>query len=144
MAKVTLDLEALPVAGAIGWQKILDALNAINDNTTGVFKDEAIAFTDTTASTSTTTGAIKTAGGLGVAKDIYATNVSATTALKVNNVKVVGAGVAGFVTSAGTAVKDASTINADTITATDGNIQALAKVVKALLDALLAHGLIKA
>ena len=48
----------------------------------------------------------------------------------------------GWTTMAGTAVKNNGAINADTITATDGNIQALAKAVKALMDALIGHKLI--
>jgi hypothetical protein len=40
-----------------------------------------LSLTDTTASTSTTTGAVKIAGGLGVAGDIWAANLRATTAI---------------------------------------------------------------
>lgn len=54
---------------------------------------------------------------------------------------VVGFPQLGFKAIAGTAVPDGSSINASTITATDRNIQALAKHVKALGDAMLAHGL---
>lgn len=61
---------------------------------------------------------------------------------EVDGTQVVTNRVTGFVAMAGAAVKDASTINSSTITATDGNIQALAKYVKALGDALTTHGLI--
>jgi hypothetical protein len=40
-----------------------------------------LSLTDTTASTSTTTGALKIAGGLGVAGDVWAANLRATTAM---------------------------------------------------------------
>lgn len=49
----------------------IGALNkTANDTASGAYQ-----FTNTTASSSTTTGAITIAGGLGVAEDIYATNV---------------------------------------------------------------------
>ena len=56
--------------------------------------------------------------------------------------KVVSARSTGWTTMAGTAVKNNGSINTDLITASDANIQALAKAVKALMDALIAHGLI--
>lgn len=56
--------------------------------------------------------------------------------------KVVGARQTGFQTYAGTARKNASIIDADTVTASDANIRLVAQTVKALFDALLAHGLI--
>lgn len=62
-------------------------------------------------------------------------------AYRVNGFPVVGLPRTGFVAMAGTAQPDASGINAGTITATDANIRALAAHVKALGDALLAHGL---
>lgn len=56
-------------------------------------------------------------------------------------VKVVGQQSTGWVTLSGTAVKSNAAINADTITATNAEIQALAKAVKALYDLVLSHGL---
>lgn len=61
--------------------------------------------------------------------------------LRINGFPVLGLPQVGFVAMAGTAAPDASGINADTITATDSNIQALAAYTKAIGDALMAHGL---
>lgn len=58
--------------------------------------------------------------------------------------QVVAERVTGFTTAAGTANKDASGINVGAITATDGNLQAVAAWVKSLHDAAAAHGLIGA
>jgi len=56
--------------------------------------------------------------------------------------QVLGSRVTGFTTAAGSGNKDASGINTGTITATDGNVQALAAWVKSLHDALASHGII--
>lgn len=66
------------------------------------------------------------------------------TAIQVEGTKVLGSRIAGFVTAAGSANKDASGINVGTITATDANIRALAAWTKAIGDALLSHGIIGA
>lgn len=64
--------------------------------------------------------------------------------VRVNQVQVLGPRVTGFVTSAGTAAKDASAFNVDSFTATDANIRLLGKWVKAIHDALITHGAIGA
>jgi hypothetical protein len=64
--------------------------------------------------------------------------------LTVNGTQVVGARNTGFTTATGSANKDASGINVGTITATDGNIRAVAAWLKAIHDALEGHGLIGA
>lgn len=48
--------------------------------------------------------------------------------------------LAGYKTPAGTALKDGSTINVDTITATDANVRLLGGLIKGLMDASLYHG----
>lgn len=50
----------------------------------------------------------------------------------------------GWTTMAGTAVKNNGGINADTITSSDANMQAMAKALKGVVDALISHGLIGA
>lgn len=62
--------------------------------------------------------------------------------LRINGSQVVGAPVTGFVALAGTGSKDGSGINCDTVVANDANIQAIARVLKAVLDACLSHGLL--
>jgi hypothetical protein len=47
------------------------------------------------------------------------------------------------VTSAGTALLDGSSINADTITADDANLRLVARQLKGVVDALLAHGIVQ-
>ena len=64
--------------------------------------------------------------------------------IKVNAVQVVSDRVTGFTTSSGTANKNASGINVDTITATDANLRAVGAWLKALNDAVATHGLIGA
>lgn len=55
--------------------------------------------------------------------------------------KVVGPRNTGWTTAAGGSNKNAAGINTSTITATDGNMQALANWVKAIADGLIGHGL---
>ena len=50
----------------------------------------------------------------------------------------------GWVTMAGTAAKDNSAVNADSITMSDANLRLVAKAVKGILDALLARGILSA
>ena len=56
--------------------------------------------------------------------------------------QVVGARATGWVAFTGAATTDHSSINTGTITATDGNIQALAQAVNGIQQALTTHGLI--
>lgn len=76
-----------------------------------------------------------TAAGL----DLYAGKV-----MTVDAVQVVGPRVTGFTAVLGTGNKAGASLNTATITATDGNVQALLAYVKALGDAMTAHGLIGA
>lgn len=71
-------------------------------------------------------------------------NLASGKVFKINEVQVLGAGETGWVTSSGTAVKDNSGWDADTITATDANVQALGKAIKGIIDALLEHGILTA
>lgn len=71
--------------------------------------------------------------------DLYAGKV-----MTVDAVQVVGPRVTGFTAVLGTGVKTGASLNTATITATDGNVQALLAYVKALGDAMTAHGLIGA
>jgi hypothetical protein len=57
-------------------------------------------------------------------------------------VQVVTQRQTGYTTAAGTGNKNAGAINVGTITATDGNLQAVAAWVKSIHDALATHGLI--
>jgi hypothetical protein len=98
----------------------------------------AVAIAATTDSTTTTTGALTIAGGLGVAKDFFALNVNATTALKVAGTKVVGAHVTGYSAMTGTPDK-ATAYDTSTVT-----LPQLAGRVAQLQADLTTHGLIGA
>lgn len=69
-------------------------------------------------------------------------NIRTDGVFKVSTLQVVGARNTGWTTAAGSGNKDASGINTGTITATDGNMQAVAAWVKSIHDALATHGLI--
>lgn len=71
-------------------------------------------------------------------------NLATSKVLSVAGTQVVGARQTGWVAFVGAATTDHSGINAGTITATDGNIQALAQAVNGIQTALTAHGLIGA
>jgi len=71
-----------------------------------------------------------------------ALNLASGVALQINSVQVVTTRQTGWVTSQGTATTSQGAINVNTITATDGNLQLVAKWVKGLTDALFVHGLI--
>ncbi|RTL14552.1 MAG: hypothetical protein EKK56_00925 [Flavobacteriaceae bacterium] len=62
--------------------------------------------------------------------------------LAIGNFQVVSTRVLGYVNMAGAENGDASSINTGTITATDANLQGVCRVIKALITALLHHGLI--
>lgn len=61
---------------------------------------------------------------------------------KIAGTQVVGAQIAGYQNSQGTGTSNQSAINSDNITATDPNMQLLAKWLKGITSALLTHGLI--
>lgn len=62
--------------------------------------------------------------------------------LAIGNFQVVSTRVLGYVNMAGSENGDASSINTGTITATDANLQGVCRVIKALITAMLHHGLI--
>jgi len=66
----------------------------------------------------------------------------ATTGFYVGANKVVGARNTGWVTMGGTILEDCSSVNADSVTATDANLRLVARCVKALIDAGITHGFI--
>ncbi|MCE5226133.1 MAG: hypothetical protein LLG05_09795 [Porphyromonadaceae bacterium] len=68
--------------------------------------------------------------------------VNAATEYDIAGTKVLGARNTGWVTMGGTILEDCSSVNADTVTATDANIRLVARCVKALIDAGITHGLI--
>jgi hypothetical protein len=74
--------------------------------------------------------------------DLAASLGISVSAVRVGSNKVVGARNTGWTTAAGTANKNASGINVNTITATDANLREVAAWVKAIHDALASHGLI--
>lgn len=71
-------------------------------------------------------------------------NLASSKVLLVNSVQVVGARVTGWVAPTGAATTNQSAINTGTITATDGNMQALAQWLNGIQTALTTHGLIGA
>jgi hypothetical protein len=89
----------------------------------------------TTPSTSTTTGAIRTAGGIGSQGAVYAGGEVQGTEFRIGGTKVLGARQTGFTLGSGTEAKGA--IDDTTIT-----LQELAQQVIALKAALAAHGII--
>lgn len=75
--------------------------------------------------------------------------VTATTFSLINNSvyrvganQVVGARQTGWTTSSGTATKNQSALNVDTITATDANLRLIGQWLKGVTDGLITHGLI--
>jgi hypothetical protein len=92
---------------------------------------------DTTASTSTTTGALTITGGIGSQGAIYAGAEVQGTEFRVGGTKILGARQTGFTLGGGTEAKGA--IDDTTIT-----LQELAQQVIALKAALAAHGIIGA
>ncbi|RTL14553.1 MAG: hypothetical protein EKK56_00930 [Flavobacteriaceae bacterium] len=73
-----------------------------------------------------------------------AINLASGKVLQVNSVQVVGARATGWVAPTGAATTNQSAINTGTITATDGNVQALAQWINGIQQALTTHGLIGA
>jgi hypothetical protein len=103
------------------------------DITTGV-----ATFNVNVPSTSTTTGTLKVVGGVGVAGSIYAGSVvSATTQFNIGATKILGNRTTGWTAATGTSTK--TTFATSTVT-----LPQLAERVKALIDDLIAHGLIGA
>lgn len=82
------------------------------------------------------------AGSLKANFTATALNLVSGSAYQIDGTQVVQARATGWTNSAGTATQNQGAINADTITATDGNVQLLAKWLKGLTAALITHGLI--
>lgn len=87
---------------------------------------------------------VSVAGTLKLNLTATALNMATGVALQIATVQVVGPRNTGWTTSAGTATKNQGAINADTITATDGNMQLVTKWLKGVTDALITHGLLGA
>lgn len=112
-----------------------NAFNIKNSSATSVFSITGlgvVGISATTAATTSTSGALVIGGGVGISGDVV---IATGKGLKNGTVQVVGARQTGFTAMTGTATKTA--IDTDTAL-----LQDIARRLKAIDDALRAHGLI--